>query len=125
MLFVVLSIVLLVVMFFLLNEYVKKITGLKDAVFYCKTNETSWIVETAWLDNITGQVCKITTTSNWQDGVVSVLNNDEIIYHTKQPFDDRQDLQRFHQRARTRFFLHIKWRSIIESKTVQVLTGRA
>jgi hypothetical protein len=110
---------------FFLHEYALKLTGLKDSVFYCKCDGESWIAETAWLDHATGQVCKITTKSNWQDGVTSVLNSEETVYHTKQPFSDRHDLQRFHRIARARFFLHLKWRSLFEKQTFLPLTRRA
>jgi len=125
MLFLLLSTLLLSAVLFLLHEYLLRITGLKYAVFYCKCDGISWIAETAWLNHRTGEVCKITTTSNWQDGVISVFNNHETIYHTKQPFNDRLSLQRFHRAARTRFFLEVKLRSLIETKNVLALSRRA
>jgi hypothetical protein len=92
-----------------------KRSGIKYSVFYVKCDDMSWIAETAWINKMTGEVQKIITTSNWQDGVISVLNNEETIYHTKQPFSDRINLQRFHRNARNRFFNQIKLRSIIQS----------
>lgn len=106
---------------FLLNNYAMKRTGIHQALFYFRCDGVSWIAETAWLNNTTGEVQKITTTSNWQDGVVSVLENGETIYHTKQPFSDRPNLERFHRIARMRFFLELKWKAIAESKNVPVV----
>ncbi len=106
---------------FLLNNLALKKTGIKDAIFYFKCESNAWIVETAWINDLTGQVYKIITTSNWQDGVLSVLNQDETIYHTKQPFTDRNDLLRFHRLARRKFFNEMKLRSFIDRKWINSL----
>jgi hypothetical protein len=106
---------------FLLNFYINKRTGLKDAVFFVKCDGEAWIAETAWINEHTHQVHRIITTSHWQDGVLSILDNGETIYHSKQHFTDRQNLQRFHRIATTRFFYLIKWRVIVEGKRMAAL----
>jgi hypothetical protein len=52
------------------------------------------------------------------------LDDTETIYHTKQPFNDRLNLQRFHRGARTRFFIQLKLRALGELKRVPLLIGR-
>jgi hypothetical protein len=117
MLFLLLFMLLTGGIFFLLNFYARKKTGIKEAIFYFKCEENAWVAETAWLDGVTNRVCKIVTTSNWQDGVISVLTDGETIYHTKQPCNDRQGLQRFHKIARTRFFYQLKWKAFLSTRT--------
>ncbi len=113
-----LLVMLLAAALFLLNVYACKKTGIKDALFYYKCEGNAWIAETAWLDRISGQVHKIVTTSNWQDGVISVFTGGETIYHTKQPCEQRLGLQRYHRIARNRFFNHIKWKAFVPGKPV-------
>jgi hypothetical protein len=115
-----LFIMLLGCILFLLNARIVKATGIKDALFYVKCDGEAWIAETAWVNDSTHEVHRIITTSNWQDGVVSVLDNNETIYHTKQPFTDRQNLQRFHRSATHKFFNQIKLRALVQVKKVMV-----
>ena len=116
MLLLLLLLVLLFAAVYSVNEFVNRKMGIKEALFYFKCDGESWIAETAWIDNVTGQVNKIVTTSNWQDGVVSALNGHEKIYHTKQPYADRRGLQRFHFNARNRFFMQMKWEFVAGRK---------
>jgi hypothetical protein len=99
-----------------LNTYISYKAGIKDALFYYRCEQNMWIAETAWLDGLTGRVCKIITTSHWQDGVVSVLSDGEKIYHTKQPCHTREGLHRYHRIARRQFFIHTKWRALASCK---------
>jgi hypothetical protein len=117
MLFLLITLLFIAASIVFLNLYIRKKTGIKEAIFYFKCEENAWVAETAWLDGATGRVCKIVTTSNWQDGVLSVLNNEETIYHTKQPCNDRMGLQRFHRIARNRFFIQVKWKAFVSTGT--------
>jgi hypothetical protein len=120
-----LTIVLLCAILFSLNVLVLRTTGIKDAIFYVKCEGESWVAETAWMNKLTQEVHKIVTTSNWQDGVVSVLDDIETIYHTKQPFNDRQNLQRFHRGARSRFFILLKLKALEDLKKAPLsIVGR-
>jgi hypothetical protein len=116
MLLAILFVLLFCCLVFLLNVYAGRATGISDSVFYVKCDEQSWLIETAWKNKISGDLNKIITTSNLHDGVVSILNDNDIIYHTKQPFSDRYKLQRFHLSAKYRFFRKIKYQSLLEAE---------
>src|SRR5688500_769382 len=102
MLLLLLLLGLLTAAFLLLNTYTAKRSGISNALFYFKCKDNSWIAETAWLNPVSGEVCKIITTCHWQDGITSVLSDGEIVYHTKQPSNTRPALLRYHRIARNR-----------------------
>lgn len=116
MLATLLSLAILCAVLFILNIFIVRRTGINNAIFFVKCDGTSWIAETAWINEQTNEVHRIITTSHWQDGVLSVLDNNETIYHSKQHFTDRQNLQRFHRIATNRFFYSVKWRFLMEGK---------
>lgn len=116
MLLLILFVLLFCCLMFLLNVYAGRTSGITDSIFYVKCDEKSWLIETAWKNKLSGDLNKIITISNLHDGVISIMNENDIIYHTKQPFSDRYKLQRFHLSARYRFFRKIKYQCLLETE---------